>query len=141
MIGQEIGVSNWVEIDQSRIDRFADATDDHEGVHVDPAAARAVGFPDTIAHGFLTLSMLMKLQRDAVSDPIDIKTGFNYGFDRLRFLSPVHVGARVRGRFKLLSMEQAAPGRWRRVMETVIEIEGQEKPAVSAQWIAFFVQN
>ena len=139
LVGSELGLSDWVEIDQPRIDQFAKATDDYEGVHVDRAAARAAGFDDTIAHGFLTLSMLMRLQRAAVPDPKGIRTGFNYGFDRLRFTSPVPVGARIRGRFTLVSMEEVATGRWRRTMDTMIEIENQSKPALSARWIAYFI--
>lgn len=139
LVGQEIGRSDWIAIDQDRITRFADATDDHSAVHLDKEAARAFGFDDTFAQGFLTLSMLMRLQEGVVPEPTGMASGFNYGLDRVRFLSPVANGARVRGCFALLELEEVRPGHWRRTLGVTIEIEGQSKPALSAEWIGYYI--
>lgn len=138
-IGQEIGLSDWIAIDQDRIARFADATDDLSAVHLDKAVAKDFGFDDTFAQGFLTLSMLMRLQAGVVPEPAGMKSGFNYGFDRLRFLSPVMAGARIRGRFVLAGLDEVRPGHWRRTLDVTIEVEGQDKPALSAQWIGYYI--
>ncbi len=103
LIGQEVGVSKWFEITQARIDAFADCTEDHQFIHVDPQAAKATPFGGTIAHGFLTLSLASAMSYDAVAPLDGVVMGVNYGFDKLRFLAPVPAGSRVRGRFKLLS--------------------------------------
>lgn len=139
LIGQEIGRSDWIAIEQERIDRFADATDDRSAVHLDRAVARAAGFDDTFAQGFLTLSMLMRLQDGVVPEPENMKSGFNYGLDRVRFLSPVMAGARIRARFALLALEEVRSGHWRRTLEVTIEVEGQDKPALSARWIGYYL--
>ena len=109
-IGQEVGVSGWLTVDQPRIDAFADATEDHQFIHVDPTAAAAAGFGGTIAHGFLSLSLLSRMAAEAMLLPDSLKMALNYGFDRIRFLAPVKSGKRVRGRFTLDSAEEKAPG-------------------------------
>jgi acyl dehydratase len=139
LVGREIGRSDWIVIEQDRIVRFADATDDRSAVHLDRAVARAAGFDDTFAQGFLTLSMLMRLQEGVVPEPEAMKNGFNYGLDRVRFLSPVPSGARIRARFLLLALEEVRPGHWRRTLDVTIEVEGQDKPALSAQWIGYYI--
>ncbi len=111
-IGQEVGVSAWLTVDQARIDAFADATEDHQFIHVDPAAAAQTPFGGTIAHGFLSLSLLSRMAADAMLIPEGVKMALNYGFDRVRFLAPVKSGKRVRGRFTLDSVEEKAPGQY-----------------------------
>lgn len=136
-IGQE-QVSDWVEVTQEMIDKFADATGDHQFIHVDPAKAAMTPFGGTIAHGFLTLS-LMPLLSDKVPDPIrldGVKMGVNYGGNKTRFLSPVRSGSRVRGRFKLLEFDEKRPGQFQQTNEFTVEIEGQDKPALIAEWIS-----
>lgn len=136
MIGQEMGLSKWFEIDQARINAFADATEDWQFIHVDPEAAKATPFGGTIAHGFLTLSLASAMSYDAVERLDGVVMGVNYGFDKLRFLAPVPAGSRVRGRFKLLSAEDKGGGRWLIKHELTIEIEGGDKPALIAEWLA-----
>ena len=141
-IGQEIGVSDWVVIDQKRIDGFADVTDDHQFIHVDAAAAAAAGFGGTIAHGFLSLSLLSRMAADAMLLPEGLRMAVNYGLDRVRFLAPVRAGKRVRGRFVLDSVEEKAPGQILLRHTVTVEIEGEEKPALTAQWLGLmFVQG
>lgn len=139
LIGQEVGVSKWFEVDQARIDAFADCTEDRQFIHVDPEAASATPFGGTIAHGFLTLSLASAMSYDAIA-PLDGATmGVNYGFDRLRFLAPVRAGARIRGRFRLLSADDKGAGRWLLKHELTVEIEGEDKPALIAEWLAMQV--
>lgn len=133
-VGEVVGTSDWVVLDQERINVFADATDDHQFIHVDPEAAKETPFRSTIAHGFLTLSMLAPLTRDAVEKP-PVKMTINYGFDKVRFLSPVKSGRRIRGHFKLLDFTEKRPGQWQQTLEVTIEIEGETKPALLAEWI------
>ena len=109
-IGKEIGVSSWLVVDQARIDAFADATEDRQFIHIDPAAAAQTPFGGTIAHGFLTLSLLSRMAAEAMLIPDGVKMAVNYGLDRVRFLAPVRSGSRVRGRFTLDSIEEKAPG-------------------------------
>lgn len=135
LIGQEVGVSKWFEITQARIDAFADCTEDHQFIHVDPAAAEKTPFGGTIAHGFLTLSLASAMSYDAVAPLDGVVMGVNYGFDKLRFLAPVPAGSRVRGRFKLLSAEDKGGGRWLLKHELTVEIEGGDKPALIAEWL------
>jgi acyl dehydratase len=134
-IGEEIGVSTWIEVGQERIDTFADATEDHQFIHVDPAAAAAAGLGGTIAHGFLSLSLLSRMAADAMLVPDTTKMALNYGLDRVRFLAPVRSGKRVRGRFTLDSIEEKAPGQWLLRHTVTVEIEGEDKPALSAVWL------
>ncbi|MCC4293929.1 MaoC family dehydratase [Brevundimonas aurantiaca] len=135
LIGQEVGVSRWFEVGQDRIDAFADCTEDHQFIHVDPEAARATPFGGTIAHGFLTLSLASAMSYDAVAPLDGLTMGVNYGFDRLRFLAPVPAGSRVRGRFRLLDATDKGEGRWLLKHELTIEIEGADKPALVGEWL------
>jgi acyl dehydratase len=134
-VGLSVGVSDWIVVGQDRISEFADATDDHQFIHVDPAAAAAAGFGGTIAHGFLTLSLLSRMAADAMLIPDTARMAVNYGLDRVRFLAPVKSGARVRGHFTLESAEEKAPGQLLLKHQVTVEIEGQEKPALTAQWL------
>ncbi|MEA3081545.1 MAG: hypothetical protein QOD54_1213 [Sphingomonadales bacterium] len=134
-VGEEVGVSSWLTIDQGRIDAFADATDDHQFIHVDPAGAAQTPFGGTIAHGFLTLSLLSRMAAEGMLIPEGVKMALNYGFDRVRFLAPVKSGKRVRGRFTLDSIEEKAPGQWLLRHTVSIEIEGEDKPALTAVWL------
>jgi len=138
-IGEEIGVSDWLSIDQSRIDAFADATEDHQFIHVDPEAAAKTPFGGTVAHGFLTLSLLSRMGAEAMVLPDSLKMAVNYGFDRVRFLAPVHSGSRVRGRFLLDSVEEKAPGQILMRHTVTVEIEGQDKPALTAEWLGLML--
>src|SRR5262249_27714016 len=134
-LGQEVGVSSWLTVDQPRIDSFADVTEDHQFIHVDPQAAAAAGLGGTIAHGFLSLSLLSRMAADAFLLPDSLKMAINYGFDRVRFLAPVRAGKRVRGRFTLDSIEEKAPGQWLMRHNVTVEIEGEHKPALTAVWL------
>ena len=134
-VGDEVGVSSWMTVDQARIDAFADATEDHQFIHVDPAAAAAAGLSGTIAHGFLSLSLLSRMGAEAMLIPDTLRMALNYGFDRVRFLAPVRAGARVRGRFRLDSVEEKAPGQILMRHIVTVEIEGGDKPAVTAEWL------
>ena len=134
-IGSEIGASGWILVDQQAIDTFADVTGDRQFIHVDPEAAARTPFGGTVAHGFLTLSLLSRMAGDVMLVPPTLKMGVNYGFDRVRFIAPVPSGSRVRGRFTLTSMEEKRPGQWQFVHQVTVEIEGQEKPALTADWI------
>ncbi len=134
-VGREVGVSDWITVDQQAIDTFAGVTDDHQFIHVDPEAAKLTPFGGTIAHGFLTLSLLSRMAADAMLRPEDVKMGVNYGFEKVRFLAPVRSGKRVRGRFTLLSLEEKRPGQWQFVHRVTVEIEDEEKPALIADWI------
>ena len=138
-VGQEVGVSSWIEIDQERIDAFADATEDRQFIHVDPAAAAQTPFGGTIAHGFLSLSLLSRMGAEAMLVPDGMRIAINYGLDRVRFLAPVRSGSRVRGRFTLDSVEEKAAGHVLLRHFVTVEIEGEDKPALSAVWLALIV--
>jgi acyl dehydratase len=132
-IGKELGVSSWVTLDQSRIDRFADCTGDHQWIHVDGERARRESpFGTTIAHGFLTLSLLATFFDELLITPAGIRQAVNYGLDKVRFLAPVRAGGRVRGRIVLKAVDAKAGGALLLTLETVVEIEGEGKPALSA---------
>src|SRR3712207_4596077 len=135
MVGQEVGVSDWILVDQERIDKFAEVTEDHQFIHVDPEAAAKTPFGGTIAHGFLSLSLLSRMAADAMPVPEGVKMGVNYGFERVRFLAPVRSGKRVRGRFTLAGLEEKRPGQWQFVHSVTVEIEGEDKLALIADWI------
>ena len=134
-IGQEVGVSDWIPVDQPAIDAFAEVTQDHQFIHVDPEAAAKTPFGGTVAHGFLTLSLLSRMAADAMLRPQEVKMGVNYGFERVRFMAPVRSGKRVRGRFRLDRFEEKRPGQWQFVHHVTVEIEGEDKPALVADWI------
>ena len=133
--GQKVGTSRWFEIDQSRIDTFADVTEDHQFIHVDEKAAEKTPFGTTIAHGFLTLSMLSAMIYDGVPNIEGAKMGVNYGFNKIRFISPVKSGARVRAHFTLNALRHPKPTEVTNIWGVRIEIEGQERPALIAEWI------
>jgi acyl dehydratase len=141
LVGTETGVSNWFTIDQQRIDAFAEITEDRQFIHIDPEAARASPFGGTIAHGFLTLSMFSALAQDALPRIEQLAMGVNYGFDKLRFLSPVPAGSRIRGRFKLESLTPRSPTEFLARSNVTVEIEGAAKPAVVADWLTLYVLN
>ena len=134
-IGDEVGVSSWIEIDQARIDAFAEATEERQFIHVDPQAAAQTRFGGAIAHGFLSLSLLSRMGAEAMLMPHGMKIAVNYGLDRVRFLSPVRSGKRVRGRFTLDSLEEKVPGQILLRHQVTVEIEGETKPALSATWL------
>jgi acyl dehydratase len=138
-IGTEVGVSSWITIDQARIDAFADVTEEWQFIHVDAEAAARTPFGGTIAHGFLTLSMISKMGAEVMLVPDGTKLVINYGLDRVRFLAPVRSGSRVRGRFTLDSLEEKAPGQWLLRHLVTVEIEGEDKPALSAAWLSLMV--
>ncbi|WP_102959848.1 MaoC family dehydratase [Mangrovicella endophytica] len=132
-------VSGWLLVDQRMIDTFADATHDHQFIHVDPERAKAeTPFGGTIAHGFLTLSLLSALAFDALPGVAGTRMGINYGFDKVRFLAPVKSGARVRGRFKLVGLTERAVS-VQSAWEATIEIENAAKPALVAEWTTLAV--
>ena len=139
LVGQEVAVSDWVTIDQERIDRFADATSDHQWIHVDPERAKSGPFGTTVAHGFLTLSLLPYLTHQAITFN-NTKLAINYGLDRVRFPAPVPVGSRLRGRFKLQRIEILKPLRGMQgaqlVWEVTIEREGSSKPVCVAESVS-----
>ncbi|RIV75844.1 MaoC family dehydratase [Pelagerythrobacter aerophilus] len=135
-VGQQIGTSEWVEMSQERIDKFADATGDHQFIHVDEEKAKLTPFGGTIAHGFLTLSMIPYLSaKSELPRPEGVKMGVNYGGNKTRFINPVRSGKRIRGHWKLLEMVEKRPGQWQQTHEITIEIEGEDKPALIAEWI------
>src|SRR3954469_5997739 len=134
-LGEEVGVSDWILIDQARIDAFAEVTEDRQFIHVDPGAAAQTPFGGTVAHGFLTLSLLSRMAADAMLRPDSVKMGVNYGFDRVRFMAPVRSGKRVRGRFTLTAFDEKRPDQYQLVHNVTVEIEGEAKPALVADWI------
>jgi len=130
-------VSEWVEVTQAMIDKFAEATGDHQFIHVNPEMAAKTPFGGTIAHGFLTLSLMPMLAAKSGAPAIQgVKMGVNYGGNKTRFITPVRSGKRVRGRFKLVKFTERHPGVWEQVQEYTLEIEDEEKPALIAEWIA-----
>lgn len=135
-VGQEVGLSRWIEVDQARIYAFAKITEDEQFIHVDPERAKSTPFGGTIAHGFLTLSLASAMSYDALPPLDGVVMGVNYGFDKLRFLAPVPAGSKVRGRFRLLSAEDKGSGRWLLKHELTVEIEGADKPALIAEWLS-----
>lgn len=140
MAGTEIGVSEWVTVDQAMIDAFADTTHDHQWIHIDPErAARETPFGGTIAHGFLTLSLGSKFVYECIGGLPGQVMGINYGFDKVRFLSPVKAGARVRGRFTLKEVKKRSNTELLRTNIFTVEIEGQETPALASEWLGLAI--
>lgn len=134
--GEELAVSRWMRLDQSRIDAFAELTEDRQFIHVDPVRARAQSpFGGTIAHGFLTLSMISAMAYDAEPVLAGARYGVNYGFDRVRFLAPVPAGARIRGRFVLAGCEERTPREVTLSWDLTVEVEGAGRPAIAARWM------
>lgn len=138
LVGEELGVSDWLEIDQDRIDAFADATIDHQFIHVDPEAAKATPWGTTIAHGFLTLSLLIPLVSGSLPAPEKTVMAINYGTDKVRFLQPVKVDSRIRARTRLVEVEEKGPGRWLVKTEATVDIEGEDRPALVAELLTMF---
>ena len=136
-VGSEIGVSDWLLIDQARIDTFASVTEDHQFIHVDPERAAKTPFRGTVAHGFLTLSLLSRMADGVMLRPESLRMAVNYGFDKVRFMGPVRSGKRVRGRFKMLSAEEKRASQWQITYEVTVEIEDEDKPALVADWIGY----
>lgn len=141
MVGKTLGTSEWLLVDQEMINKFADATGDHQFIHIDVEKAKMTPFGGTIAHGFLTLSLFPVLMAKSDCPRVEgVKMGVNYGGNKVRFLAPVRSGKRVRAHFKLLDLEEKRPGQWQQTLEFSIEIEGEDKPALMAEWISqFFV--
>ncbi len=134
LLGKEIGLSRWFPMDQDRIGLFADVTEDQQFIHIDPEKAKATPFGGTIAHGFLTLSMLSAMAEDAVPPIEGLIHSVNYGFDRIRFISPVSSGKRIRGRFELIAIN-VRDGEITQTLKVTVEIEDSDKPALVAEWI------
>ena len=134
-VGSDLGVSDWIKIEQTRVNQFADVTEDHQFIHVDPEAAKKSPFGGPIAHGFLTLSLLAKFAEQGSIVLEGVNMGVNYGFEKVRFLAPVKVGKRVRGHFKLKAADEKRPGQHLLTYEVSVEIEGEDKPALIADWL------
>jgi acyl dehydratase len=133
LVGRELGVSEWQTVDQDRIDQFAACTGDHQWIHVDVERARSESpLGSTIAHGYLTLSLIAQSSFEIVVRPLGVKQALNYGLERARFIAPVKAGARVRNRIKLVSAEDKGNGRTLLCTENTVEIEGESKPALIA---------
>ena len=138
-IGKELGVSDWFVVDQERINKFADVTEDHQFIHIDEEAAKPL-FGSTIAHGFLSLSLLPHLASQSGGlVPENVKAGINYGLDKVRFINPVHSGSKVRVRSTLKDVSEKNPGQWLLKSEAVMEIEGVDKPAYVAESLTLFI--
>ncbi|PKL98857.1 MAG: dehydratase [Gammaproteobacteria bacterium HGW-Gammaproteobacteria-9] len=138
-IGKELGHSEWLTIDQERVNQFADCTGDHQFIHIDTEKAAQTPFGGTIAHGFLSLSLLPMLSGDLLVVPEGTKMGVNYGLDSLRFIQPVRVGSRVRLGLTLIDVHEKNPGQWLLKARAVMEIEGSEKPAYIAETLALCI--
>ena len=137
-VGKEIGTSEWFEVDQERINQFADTTLDHQFIHVDPEKATPL-FGSTIAHGFLSLSLIPHLASQAVLAPENLKHVFNYGLDKVRFINPVNVGSKVRTLSKVVSVDDKGDGRYLMKTEITMEIDGVDKPAFVAESLSMFI--
>ncbi len=139
-IGETIGTSSWREVAQERIDRFAEVTDDHQFIHIDPERARReTPFGGSIAHGFLTLSLLSTMAYETLPTVEGRALGINYGFDRVRFLAPVRAGKRVRAHFTLADVTEREAKQVLLRYAVTVEIEGEAKPALSAEWLTLTV--
>ena len=139
MAGHEIGPTAWLAIDQDRVDRFADATGDHQFIHVDAEKAARTPLGGTVAHGYLTLSLLPMLSEEIAVVPEGLAMTFNYGVNKVRFLSPVRVGGEIRLRSKVLDVTEKSPGRILGTSQATVESRGQEKPALVAETLLMYV--
>ena len=139
LAGTELGPSQWLRIDQDRIDRFADATDDYQFIHVDPEQAAKTPFGSTIAHGYLTLSLVPYLNAESMVAPLGTVMAINYGSDKIRFLQPVTSGSSVRLKTKVLSVQEKTPGQWLLKAAVTMEIEGARKPALIAELLTLVI--
>ena len=135
LVGTELGVTDWMVVDQDSVNVFADVTHDHQFIHIDPEKAKETPFGGPIAHGFLTLSLLSKFSMEAGLSIEGVKMGVNYGFEKVRFLAPVKVGAHIRGRFVLKSIEEKRPGQYLYCCTVTVEIDGEDTPALVADWL------
>lgn len=138
LIGEQVGISSWYRVDQARIDAFADVTEDHQFIHVNPDKASQTPFGGTIAHGFLTLSLLSAMGLEAQPKVAGARMGINYGFDRIRFLHPVKAGQKIRGRFVLSGVAETKPGEVDLHWQATVEIDGEKRPALKADWLNRF---
>ena len=136
LVGKLIGTSKWFVIDQRRIDAFAAVTEDYQFIHIDPEKAAATHFGQTVAHGFLTLSMLSAMSYDAIPRVEGLKMGVNYGFNKIRFVTPVAAGSKVRAHFTLQSSKVENPGELTNIVDLNIEIDGLDRPALVAEWVS-----
>jgi len=139
LVGKELDPSSWMEITQERINQFADATNDHQFIHVDPERAAQTPFGGPIAHGFLTLSLVSHLTAETSVKPEGLFMGINYGSDKVRFLQPVRVGSRIRAQQKILETTEKNPGQWLIKTAVTIEIENSAKPALIAEFLAMLI--
>jgi acyl dehydratase len=141
LVGKEIGVSSWITLDQKRIDEFAHATQDEQWIHVDvERAARESPFGTTVAHAFLSLSMIPATMYEMLGGKVLVSASLNYGVDKARFMSPVKAGQRVRNRARVLALEDKGMGRWLLTTENTVEIEGQDKPAIVAVLLGYLIE-
>jgi len=138
-VGTQFDPGPWLTVDQERINQFADCTEDHQFIHIDEEKAAATPFGGTIAHGFLTLSLLSKMMEGEGVWPENVVMGINYGFDKVRFLAPVRAGKRVRAHRKLVSVDQKDDNRFLMKSEISVEIEGEETPALAAEWLTMVI--
>ena len=134
-VGSEVGVSDWILVDQAKIDAFAEVTGDHQFIHVNPELAKATPFGTTIAHGYLTLSLCSVFAYSAMPGIAGARLGVNYGLNKVRFIAPVKSGSRLRGRFAFIDVMQRPDGAWQTTSSVTVEIEGETKPALAAEWI------
>jgi acyl dehydratase len=135
LVGKPVGTSSWVLVDQDMINRFAEVTNDHQFIHVDPVMAKLTPFGGTVAHGLLTLSLLPSMAYEVMPKPEGTKMAANYGYNKIRFVAPVYSGKRIRAHFTLVEYSEPKPGRWQQITEVTVEIEGESKPALTAEWI------
>lgn len=135
LVGQEVGVSDWVDVPQTKIDAFAEVTGDHQFIHVNPELAAQTPFGTTIAHGYLTLSLLSVMAYQAMPGIKGTRMGVNYGLNKVRFMAPVKSGSQVRGRFTIADVTQRPDGAWQTTVNVSVEIDGETKPALAAEWI------
>lgn len=139
MAGRELGYSDWLVVDQARVNDFADVTLDRQFIHVDPDAAAATPFGGPIVHGFLTLSLLVYLGEQIAVRPDNMVMGINYGFDKIRFLAPVPVGSAIRAQLTVADVAERSPGQYLVTYDVTVEIQGEPKPALVAQWLSLLV--
>ncbi len=139
LVGKELEPSPWVDITQERVNQFADATNDHQFIHVDPEKAAQTPFGGPIAHGFLSLSLLSYLNAQSGVVPENLVMGINYGSDKVRYLMPVRVGKRIRSRQKVLEISEKKPGHWLMKTAVTVEIEGEDTPALVAEILSMMV--
>ncbi|MDJ0760935.1 MAG: MaoC family dehydratase [Woeseiaceae bacterium] len=138
-VGKQLEPSDWLKITQDRVNQFADATNDHQFIHVNRIKAKFTPFRGTIAHGFLSLSLLSHLNEQHIIVPEGTKMSVNYGSNKLRFLSPVRVGKRIRSHQRVVDITEKSPGQWLLTVDVSVEIEGEEKPALIAEMLALFI--